>query len=149
MRHNMSYFSQFRQNIATVDQSLAATYLQLVLAVMGEILFFCLIQNKDTPVDIETFQKISNALTCILIPCYWLCSTLATFPELWSQKTVLHGKRQNKNSIEMSPTHWSYLSSSPMEPRRPYTSETGFVKESDIQGTLKGRFYYGVNINSK
>jgi hypothetical protein len=35
--HNMSYFSQFRQNIATMDQSLVATYLQIVLAIFYEV----------------------------------------------------------------------------------------------------------------
>ena len=70
--HNMSYFSQFRQNIATMDQSLAAAYLLIVLGIIGEVLFLIIIKNKNKVIEIMTFNKIRHVINGIIIPSYWL-----------------------------------------------------------------------------
>ena len=89
-RHDMSYFSQFRQNIATVDQSLAAAYLLIVLSLIDETIYFCLIMDMHTVMDIMEFRKVTTMVCCIMVPGYWLYSTVATYPELWSDHTMFN-----------------------------------------------------------
>ena len=56
-RHNKSYFSHYRQNIVTANQTIAAIYLKIVLFLLREILFFLLIKDMSNP-DLQLFMKI-------------------------------------------------------------------------------------------
>ena len=143
-RHNMSYFSQFRQNIATMDQSLVAAYLQIVLAIVYEVFFFLSIRKKNTYIQIMIFNKLSNILNCIIIPSYWLYSTHATFQDLWSRKTIFYKKRANFQNRSNS----FHMASSSIEPRGPHICETSFTDEdSQVDRKLNVSFFYGVKWN--
>ena len=61
--HNMSYLSQFRHNIATMDQSLVAAYLQIVLAIVKEVFFVQSIRKNNTLIKIMIFTEMINVLT--------------------------------------------------------------------------------------
>ena len=148
-QHNMSYFSQFRQNIATADQSLAAAYLKIGLAVVKEMLFWSIINDSSTKIDILTFMKISNVLNCIVIPCYWIYSTKKDFREFWSKETVFWRKVDPPTNGAGIMYLSEYVSSSEIEPRGPHIHETRFTDEgpqSARRGRLPRRFSYGFNI---
>ena len=150
----MSYFSQFRQNIATVDQLLAAGYLKIGLAIFEEALFFSMINNLNIIIEIETFMKISNFLNCIIIPCYWMYSTHRDFTELWSKETVFCRKYVPQSNrvcpLKLNTMYSLDLSHTALEPRRPHILETSFmVEESQTDRSLRlpGRSSYGFKLH--
>ena len=85
--HNQSYFSHFRQNIATVDQILGAAYLKISLAMIKEAIFF------NRAINIETVQKVGTILDCIVIPCYWMYSARQNYREFWSGKNNVRNQQ--------------------------------------------------------
>ena len=126
-RHDMSYFSQFRQNIATVDQSLAAAYLLIVLSLIDETIYFCLIMDMHTVMDIMEFRKVTTMVCCIMVPGYWLYSTVATYPELWSDHTIF-----NRRVHQASWAAYTDKQEMLIEPRRPGIGDRVSYEDSRI-----------------
>ena len=154
-RHNMSYFSHFRQNIATVDQSLAAAYLKIGLAVFKEVIFYSIINKSTSTIEVDAFMKISNVLNCIAIPCYWIYSTKQDFNELWSKETVFWRKFLPANKVVSPRLNGVYSleqTSATIEPRGPHIQETSFMGEESHpyrEERLDGRFSYGFQLKTK
>ena len=114
--HNGSYFSKFRQNIATIDQSLAAAYLRIAAALVKEVMIFVIIRNSTRIIQFETYLKIRNILMCVVIPCYWIYSTKKDFPEFWSEEMCFWTKdRRPKTLLSFK---MNLIRDSPLEPRR-------------------------------
>ena len=143
----MSYFSQYRQNIATVNQSLAAAYLKITLAVIKETIFLSIMNNSISTIEVETFMKISNVLNCIVIPCYWMVSTKQDFKEFWSKETVFWRKSLPPRIVVPLRQNGGYNSEyySTIQPRGPHIQETSFMCEGSYpsrEERLPGRFSY-------
>ena len=141
-RHNNSYFSQFRQNIATMDQLLAATYITLLISLFQEAIKISIVSNFSRTVNYEIFMKINIWLSCIFIPCYWFYSSRKGFQEFWTMKTYF-GKRN------VSSHHNFEVTGVKLEPRRPEFEETVFTNEvykSKRETDIQRRFTYGLKV---
>ena len=145
-KHNNSYFSKYRQSMATMDQLLAAAYLKLLTSLSEEAVVLTHVLHLTLTVDYDTFLQMNNLLNCIIVPCYWLVSSRRDFKELWAlgtcfwaSKPVPHKKGQNiSNRL-------------PLTPRRPNLQKS--VLNYDYEGSHKTqeattprRFSYGLNI---
>ena len=86
--HSLSYFSKYRQNIATLDQTLMAAYLKIFLAILKEMNFIPILINSHSIIEDELFMKIMNLVNCTVVPCYWVFSTKQHFKEFWSKETI-------------------------------------------------------------
>ena len=149
--HNMSYFSQFRQNIVTVDQTLAAAYLKIALAVFRETIFLSIINSSTSMIKDENFIKISNFLNCIAIPCYWIYSTKKDFKEYWSKETVFLRNilpRTEVAPLQINTVYSSeHKSSSAIQPRGPHIHEKSFmgdISQPVSESRLPGKFAHGL-----
>ena len=141
-RHNNSYFSQFRQNIATMDQLSAAAYLTLLLSLFQEAIILTIVSNFYRTLNYEIFMKTRILLSCIFIPCYWFYSSRKGFQEFWTMKTYF-GKRN------VSPHHSFKVAGVTLEPRRPEFEETVFTNEVDKskkETDIQRRFTYGLKV---
>ena len=140
--HNNSYFSHFRQNIATVDQTLAAAYIKICMSVIKEAIFY------NPAIEVETFLKISIVLDCIIVPCYWIYSTKQDFREFWSNEMVFGRTLRKQKHVLTLQQNSDYNAG--LEPRRPHSQETRFINERSQtlrEGQLSGRFYYGFKMH--
>ena len=151
-RHNSSYFSHFRQNIATVHQTFAAAYLKICMALIKEVIFFNGFTDSFTSIEVGSFLKISIVLDCIFIPCYWIFSTKQDFREFWCSETVFWRKtRIEKYVFAVQEAEDRTLS---LEPRRPHILETSFIdnqsdRKSDrtIEKLHPGRFSFSFKMH--
>ena len=57
-KHNNSYFRKHRQNIATMDQLLVASYLTLITALFKEAIVLTIILNYHSNNEFEEFWSI-------------------------------------------------------------------------------------------
>ena len=89
-RHNHSYFSRYRQNIATAYQTLLLIYTKIGFKTMKEVLILCTILGKTHSGQKTHFVLITvwNIVECVLIPGFLLFSTKNHFPEIWSEETL-------------------------------------------------------------
>jgi hypothetical protein len=143
-RHNSSYFSHFRQNIATLHQTFAAAYLKICMALVKEVIFFNWVTNSSTSIEIGPFLKLSIVLDCIFIPCFWMYSTKHDFREFWCSETVFW----RKNIIEKYV--FPAVPTPSLEPRRPHILETSFIdNQSDrkIKRLHPGRFSFSLKMH--
>ena len=145
--HNSSYFSHFRQNLATIHQCFTAVYIQISLGLLDEALFFSIIMNPDKAIDSTGFKKFSNVLNSIFIPCYWLYSTKKELNDLWSEDTLICRRRQIvprlNNHRGMNLTEFG------LQPRAPTLGQriiTDFSLPSSSSSGGCGRFYYGMKL---
>ena len=127
--HDQSYFSHFRQNIATIDQILGIAYLKISLAMIKAI-------------NIESVLKVGTILDCIVIPCYWTYSARHNFREFWSGKTGFEKKLRNQQFVSKLHENKPRLC-----PRRPNTQETSFIIERTYPSKSDDRFCYGIKIH--
>ena len=140
-RHS-SNFSNKRQNIATLDQTLFAAHLKLFLAILYEIHFNLLIENSPSGKYIAELDLTRDILNCVLLPGYWVYSTKQQFPELWAQVS----RCRNTSRIPTKPSSFDTLSV--MEPRRPVQKESSFIMDPSTQESMQGRFF-NKSINEK
>ena len=110
-QHNTSYFTKYRQNLATMDQLLFSTYTMIITAFCEAVIALVLLDNKQPWIEYVTFQKMRNIVNCVVIPCYWILSTRKDFKDLFSMRTCFW----KRNRIYQ--THSSDIPREPLEPR--------------------------------
>ena len=140
--HNRSYFSQNRQNVATLDQTFSAAYIALCLAICKAMNLIIIFANSDPAVDDEKFLKLMMFVNTIAVPCFWIISTWTNFKVFWSKETVF----QNQFSQAQHKTIALQVSLKVLEPRRHFYQETTYITERSLSmtETLPGRFFYGI-----
>ena len=145
-RHNSSYFSRFRQNIATLHQTFVAAYLKICMALVKEVIFFNGVINPFTSIELGSFLKISIVLDCIFIPCFWMYSTKQDFREFWCGETVFWRTNRIPKYVFAVQADVRNLS---LEPRRPHTLETSFIFQSErkIEKLHPGRFSFSFKMH--
>ena len=141
----MLYFCKYRQNIATLDQTLVAAYLKIVLALLKEINYISIFTNSQPFIDDEIFMKLMNFLDSIVIPVYWVYSTKRNFKEFWSNKTVFLKILRPVTPVVPGPNIIKRMPFTVIEPRRPEHLVTSFVNQEFISETRRfpGKFTYG------
>ena len=85
--HGASYFSNFRQNIATVNETLLAAYVKIGFIFLNLLVgFLCVfyIRSENFFIIYQLFGNLTVVVDCIIIPASWIFSTRKSFPELWS-----------------------------------------------------------------
>ena len=143
-RHNSSYFSRFRQNIATLHQTFAAAYLKICMALVKEVIFFNGVTNPFTSIELGSFLKISIVLDCIFIPCFWMYSTKQDFREFWCSETVFW--RKNRIVKYVFPA----VPTPSLEPRRSHILETSFMDnqaDRKMDRLYPGRFSFSFKVH--
>jgi hypothetical protein len=86
--HGASYFSNFRQNIATVNETLLAAYVKIgfiFLNLLAGFLCVLYIRSGNHFIIYQLFGSLTVVVDCILIPGSWIVSTRKSFPEFWPQ----------------------------------------------------------------
>ena len=125
--HSLSYFSKHRQNIATLDQTLAAAYLKIVLAVVQNMNFIPIFANYGHVIDHGIFMKLANYVNSIVVPCYWMFSTKKNFKDFWSKETVFLKELHPLSTVAPRKTFGEQGTSPVLVPRRPEYQETSFT----------------------
>ena len=143
-KYNKSYFTKYRQNIATMNQLIFATYVTLLTAFIKEVIVFTILLNYTPTIDFQTFIRINALLNCIIIPCYWIYSTKKEFHEIWSLETCFWKtkKRTIFQTIEVQ--------MEPLEPRRPSFPKSFLENErrqQDYVTRISGSFSFGLKSN--
>ena len=150
-RHNSSYFSHFRQNIATVDQTFAAAYLKISFSLIMEVIFFYIVNNTDTTIDLANIMNATVILDCVIIPSYWMFSTKQDFREFWSYKTVFWRNHRPEKYLSQHDINVD-VHSVPLEPRPAHILETSFCEKRNKHGkadnVLKGKFSYNFGLKN-
>ena len=136
-KHNNSYFSRYRQNMATFDQLLVAAYTTIITGLCKEGIVILNIMNLAhvSALNYETFLQLNNLINCILIPSYWIISTRKEFQEFWISKTFFWN---NKNHISVSKADG--VRRLHLEPRR------ATLQDISHQDVVKWKFSYGLNL---
>ena len=135
IKRHRSGFTRNRQNIATFDQTLFATYLKLGLAIVSEVFFHLLITNSPAANHIKMYDLVTDFLNCLVVPGYWMFSTYLDFKGLWSPASIF-------KKTPVTPSTQFNLPSK--EPRRPEEPDLGVIGEVE-----RGKFSYGLqNIRS-
>ena len=118
-----SCFSKWRQNIATLDQTLFATYLKISLSLLVEIFVHLIKYNSPAAAYTETVSLSTDFLACVVVPGYWVYSTNKDFMELWSTANICTTSVRTPPKVFIFPI-------------------------MKFRGRVRGRFYYGINIRS-
>ena len=141
----MSYFSQFRQNIATLDQTLVAAYLKICLLVLQNINFNPIFTNSQPVIEHGISTKLSNFVNIIVIPCYWFFSTKQNFKGFCSKETVFLKQLSPQATVAPHKIISEEGTTQVLVPRRPEYQETSFMNEGSLSNTrrLPGKFTYG------
>ena len=101
--HNLSYFMSYRQNIATIDQTIYYAYVKCFCNFMKCIQFIAVIQfnlilymdvvgaliGNFSHASLNLRSKIYGLTDCVVIPGWWIISIRENFPELWESKQFL------------------------------------------------------------
>ena len=134
-RQHISKFSQNRQNIATLDQTLAASYLKLVLAIMETFSFLLILNNSPYKIYNTPLLVATNTLNCIAVPAYWTYSASTHFQDLSSHQILFSRKLTSHNSVNAS--------RGVLEPRRPTNQHiSGEQYSKGGEGFRPGKFSY-------
>ena len=142
-KYNKSYFTKYRQNIATMNQLIFATYVTLLTAFIKEVIVFTILLNYTPTIDFQTFIRINALLNCIIIPCYWIYSTTEEFYESCSIETCFW--KEKKTIFQTIEVQMEIL-----EPRRPSFSKSFLENErrqQDDVTRVSGSFSFGLKIN--
>ena len=135
----MSYFSQFRQNIATMNQLLSAAYITIVTALFREVIVILNIINHGSVMKYESFLHLNIVINCILIPSYWIYSTRLEYPEFWSSKTLFWSSSTRVSIYQPTKSIGFQL-----VPRRPgHQGQSTYFK---THPTIVRKFSYGFKI---
>ena len=94
-RHNNSYFSHYRQNIVTANQTLTSIYVNIFLLLIRNLIFFSLLHNERM-LEFELITIINTIITTVILPTFWLYSTRIEFKELWAEETIFWKKPAQK-----------------------------------------------------
>ena len=86
-RHNMSYFSNYRQNIATASQTLNSIYLNIFLSFSTELVFLFVTNGYDM-VNLQMVIILHNFINMIILPVFCFFSTRTEFRDLWAKETI-------------------------------------------------------------
>ena len=113
--HSTSYFSKYRQNIATMPQLVFAGYANIIFGFLEALIALSLFSNIKPFISFVTFIKVNATVNSILIPCYWLYSARKDFPELFSEKTCFW----NRNEIRAENSEMVPRNRKPLRPRDP------------------------------
>ena len=88
-KHGKSYFSQRRQNLATLNQTLAASLLHVFLHLLSMIFRYSAYRSQPllshTHLGVYFFQ-IEKFLLSFALPLIWGVSAWFKLPDLWSDK---------------------------------------------------------------
>jgi len=122
-KHNKSYFSEYRQNIATVEQTIYTSYLKCFCNLIKS----CEFMTIDFFFNPNQFAFVSLALDiigafldCVIFPAWWLYSIKMNFPELWESKCCEHSscvEDEDGQVLESTTTSYKKLN---LEPRRDF-----------------------------
>ena len=146
-QHGLSYFSRYRQNIATAHQTFAAIYIKIIFKILKEILILCIIFEKFSCSRMFLFLMMPycSILECIIIPGYWIFSTKSHFPELWSTETLFWNKVVSKRKLRQDENGFTDLSKTTPEkvPRGPYSNDrkVDLMHQNVFKGPA-GKFSY-------
>ena len=143
-KYNKSYFSKYRQNIATMNQLLFVTYVTIIISFIKEAIVITILLNSTPIIDYQTFLRINALINCIIIPSYWMYSTRKEFYEFWSIETCFwKAKKRNKlQTIEVQ--------MAPLEPRRQISSEVSSEyegRQQDESTRVSGSSSFGFRSN--
>ena len=141
----MSYFSQFRQNIATLDQTLVAAYLKICLLVLQNINFNPIFTNSQPVIEHGISTKLSNFVNIIVIPCYWVFSTKPNIKGFWSKEKVFLKQLSPQATVAPHKIISEEGTTQVLVPRRPEYQETSFMNEGSLSNIrrLPGKITYG------
>ena len=104
--HNSSYFSKYRQNIATMSQLLFAVYVRIILSYLEVFIALSLFSNIKPFISYVTYIRVNATVNSIIIPCYWLYSARKEIPALFSEKTCFSKRNKIRTeNLEMAPSH--------------------------------------------
>ena len=88
-QHGPSYFWQRRQNLATLNQTFAASHLHVFLHVVSMILRYSAYRSQPLISSNHLgayFFRLEKLLLSFALPLWWGVSAWFNFPELWSDK---------------------------------------------------------------
>jgi hypothetical protein len=97
-RHAKSYFSQYRQNIVTANQTLTSSYVKIILFFSKEIIQVCLLIGIRT-FDFNVVIQTHTIIDMILLPSFCIYSSRTEFRELWAEETLFWRSSTKKNNI--------------------------------------------------
>ena len=113
-----SYFRRIRRNISTFKDMMVSAYAMEVGAIAREVIIFILIKERKDFRSTIAIDNCMDILYCVLIPSYWLLSTLCGFKEFWSNESLFWRAQKRGNKPKSTNNTRS------LEPRRPVDTDT-------------------------